>query len=195
MCTNLKDIREHEDWMICQIGLCRGWAVLMVPRGCKKERSVMTRMGYRASKVDSTTNKCESWMTTSGSFCTADGSPGNLQLCHHMEVRRLRQWQRIDLCERSPIANYIPQQVVKLENPHVSRIDGEKYLLLQHGSFNFWQFSGLECWGSLGWKCPEDRPRISLWWSSGDFQPRVSVFSHTTPASEIMEALTYFNNL
>ena len=108
----------------------------------------------KADQEDATQNECESWITTSGSFCIVapeftkkNGNPGNLQGISNFAI----QWKCGD-CGSGSVSTTTaldPQQPTTSTggaagDPHMRTIDGEKYLLLQQGSFNFWRFSGLD---------------------------------------------------
>ena len=137
MCTNLKDNRKHEDWMICQIGLCRGWAVLMVPRGCLERKVCYGTDGVTCKQVDSTTNKCESWMTTSGWFLHRRWQPGKSATLPSHGSAETAAVAAYRLVRTIPNSQLYTSTGGEIGDSHMSRIDGEKYLLLQQGSFNF----------------------------------------------------------
>ena len=110
------------------------------------------------TETSATRNTCESWITTSGSFCIVspsyqtggNGRPslGNLQGISNFAI----QWKcgncgatfSSTFAPLEPSASTTTSTGGAIGDPHMSAIDGEKYLLLQQGSFNFWQFSGLD---------------------------------------------------
>jgi len=110
--------------------------------------------GVTCTEVTDKTNKCETWITTSGYFCivspefTKNGKEGSLKGISNFAI----QWKCGDCgsgsSSSSTTAPFDPSSTTSTGgasgDPHMGTIDGEKYLLLQQGSFNFWQFSGLD---------------------------------------------------
>ena len=88
---------------------------------------------------------CADWEPDSGKLCIAVGVaiPQTRSDQYHIREFTLR-W----MCGKCGafVADSAPSTSIgsAIGDPHLRTMDGEKYLLLQQGSFNFWHFSGLD---------------------------------------------------
>ena len=94
------------------------------------------------------TEDCADWEPDSGKLCIALGvaiSDAGVSSTDDFDIKYFDVRWNCGNCG-AVVADSPPSTSIgsAIGDPHLRTMDGEKYLLLQQGSFNFWHFSGLD---------------------------------------------------